>query len=265
MNYWHAFCIALIQGLTEYLPISSTAHQVLMPPLLGWRDPGLFFDVATNTGTLLAIIIYLRREVVQLLGAWGRSLAGGGMNPDARLAWAVLWGTLPVAVAGLLFHHAVETWLRSPIVIALASIGFGLLLWLADRSAKGGRDEYSVRAWDVVVVGVAQALALIPGTSRSGITMTAGLAQGMTRTAAARFSFLLAIPVSILAGGFDALHLLRATTPVPWAAFGFAALVAFVSGYAVIGLFLRFVERIGYTPFVIYRVLLGVFLLFYFA
>lgn len=265
MNYWHAFWIALIQGLTEYLPISSTAHQVLMPPLLGWHDPGLFFNVATNTGTLLAIIIYLRREVVQLLGAWGRSLAGGGLNRDARLAWAVLWGTLPVAIAGLAFHHAVETWLRSPRVIALASIGFGLLLWWADRAAKGRRSEYEVRAWDVAVVGVAQALALIPGTSRSGITMTAGLAQGMTRTAAARFSFLLAIPVSILAGAFDALHLITAPASVPWAAFGLAALVAFVSGYAVIGLFLRFVERIGYTPFVVYRVLLGGFLLFYFA
>lgn len=264
MNYWHAFWLALIQGLTEYLPISSTAHLVLVPPLLGWRDPGLFFDVATNTGTLLAIIIYLRREIVQLLGAWGRSLTGRGLDREGRLAWAVLWGTIPVAVAGLVFAHAVETWLRSPIIIAVASIGFGALLWWADRRATGRRSEYDVRAWDVVVIGVAQALALIPGTSRSGITMTAGLAQGLSRTSAARFSFLLAIPVSVLAGAFDALHLLTNPQTVPWPAFGFAALVSFVSGYAVIDLFLKFVERIGYAPFVVYRVLLGLFLLAYF-
>lgn len=255
MSYLHAFWLALVQGLTEFLPISSAGHLILMPQLFGWPDQGLYFDVATNTGTLFAVLLYLRQDVRDLLLAWLRSIGGGEPSRDARLAWAVLWATVPVGVAGLLAadyaHH-----LRTPLVIAVTSIGFGLLLWVADRN-RGQRSVYQIRAVDVIVIGLAQALALIPGTSRSGITMTAGVFLGLSRQGAARFSFLLAIPVSVLAGGLDLVHLITNPQSLPWGIFGFAVLVAFASGYACIGLFLRLIERIGFIPFVIYRVALG--------
>lgn len=255
MSYFHAFWLALVQGLTEFLPISSSGHLIIMPQLFGWPDQGLYFDVATNTGTLFAVLLYLRRDVRDLLLAWLRSIGGGEPSQDARLAWAVIWATVPVGAAGLIAadyaHH-----LRTPLIIAVTSIGFGLLLWVADRN-RGRRSAYQIRAVDVVVIGFAQALALIPGTSRSGITMTAGVFQGLSRQGAARFSFLLAIPVSVLAGGLDLVHLITDPQALPWEIFGFAVLVAFASGYACIGLFLRLIERIGFIPFVIYRVALG--------
>lgn len=260
MSYLHAFWLALVQGLTEFLPISSSAHLILMPRALGWSDQGLHFDVATNTGTLLAVLLYLRREVRDLLLAWLRSIKSGKTSQDARLAWAVIWATVPVGAAGLVAADYADH-LRTPLVIATTSIGFGLLLWVADRS-RGQRSVYQIRTADVVVIGLAQALALIPGTSRSGITMTAGVFQGLSRQGAARFSFLLAIPVSVLAGGLDVVHLITHPQALPWGIFGFAVLVAFISGYACINLFLRLIERIGFTPFVIYRVALGAVLLF---
>lgn len=260
MDWSHAFWLALVQGLTEFLPISSSGHLILMPHIFGWKDQGLYFDVATNTGTLFAVLVYLRREVRDLLVAWVKSLAGGGLQREARLAWAVLWATIPVGLAGLLMAKFAGDALRTPMVIAATSIFFGILLWWADRQCRGQRDEYDVGARDVIVIGVAQALALIPGTSRSGITMTAGVFQGLSREGAARFSFLLAIPVSILAGGLDVVHLITNPETLPWGVFAFAMLVAFVSGYACIDIFLRLISRIGFTPFVIYRVLLGMLL-----
>lgn len=259
MSYMHAFWLALVQGLTEFLPISSSAHLILMPHLFDWPDQGLYFDVATNTGTLLAVLLYLRQEVWELLLAWLGWFRKGVMNQDARLAWAVIWATVPVGAAGL-FAASYAELLRTPLVIATTSIGFGLLLWIADRS-RGRRRVHEIRAADVVVIGCAQALALIPGTSRSGITMTAGVFQGLSRQSAARFSFLLAIPVSLLAGGLDLLHLVTHPQTLPWGVFGFAVLVAFTTGYACIALFLRLIERTGFTPFVIYRIALGAILL----
>ena len=259
MSYLHAFWLALVQGLTEFLPISSSGHLILLPQLFDWPDQGLYFDVATNTGTLLAVLLYFRRDVRELLLAWMRSIRRGGLSREGRLAWAVLWATVPVGAAGLLVANYAD-YLRTPLVIAATSIGFGALLWIADRS-RGRRSVYEIRFTDVIVIGCAQALALIPGTSRSGITMTAGVFQGLSREGAARFSFLLAIPVSLLAGGLDAVHLITHPQVLPWELFGFAVLVAFISGYACIGLFLRLIERIGFAPFVIYRIVLGVVLL----
>ena len=263
MDWSHAFWLAVVQGLTEFLPISSSAHLILMPHLFGWRDQGLYFDVATNTGTLIAVLVYLRKEVWRLLLAWLGSLGGGGLTRDARLAWAVIWGTVPVGAAGLVAAHYSDA-LRTPLIIAVASIGFGLLLWWADRRRHSSRDEHDVNWRDVLVIGVAQALALIPGTSRSGITMTAGVFRGLSRKAAARFSFLLAIPVSVLAGGLDVVHLITHPTALPWGTFAFAVAVSGVAGYACIDLFLRLIDRIGFLPFVIYRVALGLVLLAFF-
>jgi undecaprenyl-diphosphatase len=253
-----------LQGLTEFLPISSSAHLILLPNLLGWEDQGLAFDVAVHVGTLLAVMIYFRHELQRLLGAWFASCLYRQMNVDARLAWLLLLATVPAALAGLLLYDVVETYLRSPLVIALATIGFGLLLGVADRRGRQERSEDTLMLTDAIWIGLAQALALIPGTSRSGITMTAGLALGLTRSAAARFSFLLSIPVILMAGGFESLQLLQQSTPVAWSDLLLGTAVAAISAYLCIHFFMRLIERIGMLPFVAYRLLLGVFLLLLF-
>ena len=264
MDNLHAVWLALLQGLTEFLPISSSAHLILVPRLFGWEDQGLAFDVAVHVGTLTAVVAYFRHDVVRLLQAWLRSCVTRQLTADARLAWFVVLGTLPAAVAGLLLHDVISSYLRSPLVIALATIGFGVLLWWSDRYGRQARVEASLRLMDVVWIGLAQALALIPGTSRSGITMTAGLALGLTRSAAARFSFLLSIPVILMAGGYESLKLVQQAEPVAWGSMLLGALVAAVSAYLCIHFFLRLIERTGMLPFVIYRLLLGLVLLFLF-
>ena len=265
MDYLHAIVLALVQGLTEFLPISSSAHLILLPRLLGWTDQGLAFDVAVHIGTLTAVIAYFRQDVMRLLCAWGLSCARWQLTADARLAWLVLLGTVPVAVAGLLLHDMVENTLRSPLVIAAATIGFGLLLGLSDTRGRKIRSENTLRFSDVLWIGLAQALALIPGTSRSGITMTAALALGLTRSAAARFSFLLSVPVILMAGGYETLQLLQQAEPVEWGVILLGTAVAGVSAYLSIHFFMRLIEKVGMLPFVIYRLLLGVFLLLLFV
>lgn len=257
MDHLHAVYLALLQGFTEFLPISSSAHLILLPRLLGWTDQGLAFDVAVHVGTLAAVLVYFRVEVLHLFSAWLRSLGTRRLDADARLAWFVLLGTVPAAVLGLLLHDVVETLLRSPLVIATTTIGFGVLLGVADRGGRQRRDEHALTVGDVIVIGLAQALALIPGTSRSGITMTAGLALGMTRSAAARFSFLLSIPLIMMAGGYETLTLLEQAAPVDWQDMLLGAAVSAVSAWLCIHLFLKLIERIGMMPFVVYRLLLG--------
>lgn len=257
MDNLHAIYLALLQGLTEFLPISSSAHLILLPRLLGWQDQGLAFDVAVHVGTLLAVLAYFRVEVLQLLTAWLRSLGTRRVDADARLAWFVILATVPAALLGLLLHDVIETYLRSPLVIAAATIGFGVLLGVTDRFGRQHRDEHALRVGDALMIGIAQALALVPGTSRSGITMTAGLALGMTRSAAARFSFLLSIPLIVLAGGYEALKLVQQPGPVDWQAILTGALISAISAWLCIHYFLKLIERIGMLPFVVYRLLLG--------
>lgn len=256
MDWLQTVILALMQGFTEFLPISSSAHLILVPVITGWPDQGLAFDVAVHVGTLAAVVAYFRDEIVQLFFGWLRSVTGKGLDTEGRLAWAVLLGTVPAGLAGLLFADIIETSLRGPLVIATTTIVFGVLLGLADR-LRGARDEHAITWVDVLIIGVAQAVALIPGTSRSGITMTAGLFVGLTRTAAARFSFLLSIPVIVLAGGYETLKLLESTEPVDWAVLGGGTLLAFVAAYACIHFFLKWLPKIGMLPFVIYRLLLG--------
>ncbi|MFB6260438.1 MAG: undecaprenyl-diphosphate phosphatase, partial [Thiohalorhabdaceae bacterium] len=253
--------LALLQGITEWLPISSSAHLILFPRLAGWPDQGLGFDVAVHAGSLAAVLIYFRGEIVAMARDWARSVVTRRLTGEAGLAWAVLLGTIPVGLAGLAFKDVVETTLRDPHVLAWALIGFGLLLWAADRWGRRQRSEHQLTSRDVAVIGCAQALALIPGTSRSGITMTAGLAVGWTREASARFSFLLAIPVIVLAGGLDVVDIARgeARQPLDVLVIGFAA--SAVSAYLCIRAFLAWIARIGMTPFVIYRIGLGLLLL----
>jgi undecaprenyl-diphosphatase len=264
MDTLQTILLALLQGLTEFLPISSSAHLILLPRLLGWVDQGLAFDVAVHVGTLLAVVLYFRHDVLRLLRAWLKSCVDRRLTADARLAWLVLLGTVPVAVAGLVFHDFIETYLRSPLVIALATIVFGLLLGLADWRGRQNRSEDTLTLSDVLWIGMAQMLALIPGTSRSGITMTAALALGLTRSAAARFSFLLSIPVILLAGGYESLQLVQQSDAVAWAEILLGTTVAAISAYTCIHFFMRLIERVGMFPFVIYRLLLGAWLLLLF-
>lgn len=257
MDTLQLLLLAILQGLTEFLPISSSAHLILLPRLAGWADQGLAFDVAVHVGTLAAVIAYFRRELARMAGDWGRSVVTGRHTADSRLAWAVLIATVPVGLAGLLLKDAVETGLRSPAVIAWATIGFGLLLWWADAVGRRRRDEHSLRLPDILLIGVAQALALVPGTSRSGITITAGLMVGLTRRAAARFSFLLSIPVIALAGALEVLELARGGVELSWQPLLMGALSAGITAYLCIHFFLRLLDRIGLAPFVLYRLLLG--------
>lgn len=257
--------LALLQGLTEFLPISSAAHLILFPRLFGWPDQGLAFDVSVHVGSLVAVVTYFRHELKPMVRDWVRHVAGRGATHDSRLAWAVLVGTIPAGLAGLAFKGLVENTLRGPVVIAAATIGFGLLLWSADVSGRRVRDEYTLSWWDVIVIGGAQALALIPGTSRSGITITAGLALGLTRAAAARFSFLLSIPIIILAGGLNAVELSQSESHLPWDSLMLGTVLAAISAYLCIHLFLKLIERISMLPFVIYRLLLGIWLFYLYA
>jgi undecaprenyl-diphosphatase len=256
--------LALVQGLTEFLPISSSAHLILVPVLSDWPDQGLAFDVAVHVGTLSAVVWYFRSEVIRMSRDWLLSCRHGQLVGESRLAWAVIWGTVPVAVTGLLLHDLVDTVLRSPLVIAWATIGFGLLLWLADVRGQRQRNEHHLTWRDVVVIGMAQALALIPGTSRSGITMTAGLFMGLTREAAARFSFLLSIPTILMAGGYKGMQLVNEPAAVDWMAMFIGVALSALTAYTCIYLFLRLLERIGMLPFVLYRLLLGGALLYFF-
>ena len=282
MELLHIVWLALVQGLTEFLPVSSSAHLILVPSLLGWPDQGLAFDVAVHLGTLVAVVGYFRVDIVTLFLAWVRSLGtllapargvrGGGardgavldggsgpmpLAPEARLAWGVVLGTIPAGLVGLLFKDEIETYLRSPLVIATTTVLFGLLLWYADRRSTLARDEHSLGWRDFLVVGAAQALALVPGTSRSGITITAGLLLGLTRAAAARYSFLLSIPIIVLSGIGVTRDLALDPAPVDWAALAIGTVVAAVSAFLCIKLFLAHINRMGMGPFVLYRLALG--------
>ena len=265
MDWLQVWVLALVQGLTEFLPISSAAHLILVPVLTAWDDQGLAFDVAIHVGTLAAIVVYFRHELIVVTRAWFAQVSGRGATSESMLAWAVIFGTLPAALAGLAFAGVIENSLRSPLVIATTTIGFALLLWLADWRGRGTRDEFSIRWRDIGIVGGAQALALIPGTSRSGITMTAALLLGFSRKAAARYSFLLAIPIIAMAGAYETLKLVQAPPDqVNWMQLFAGAVIAGIAAWLCVHWFLKLIERIGMLPFIIYRLILGFFLLWVF-
>ncbi len=257
MTWFEAVILALVQGLTEFLPISSSAHLILPSQILGWEDQGLAFDVAVHVGTLLAIVIYFRKEVARLASAWSLSVIGKEKSDDSKLAWLIILATIPAGLSGFLFNDFISEHLRSTAVIATTTIVFGIALYIADK--RGSRqirlEQISIRT--ALVIGLSQALALIPGTSRSGITMTAALLLGFSRDAAARFSFLLSIPLIAAAGMLKGKELAETGTDNDWFLVILGTVVAFLSAYACIHFFLKFLERIGFTPFVVYRLLLG--------
>jgi undecaprenyl-diphosphatase len=261
MDSLHIVVLAIVQGITEFLPISSSAHLVLLPQLLNWSEHGLVFDVAVHFGSLLAVLYYFRYDVGRMLYAWARTLAGGEANQDSLLAWWVIVGTLPAVFVGFVFLYSIENSLRAPWIVAAASIFFGVLLWVADLKSARRRDEYELTLKDVLMIGCCQVLSLSPGTSRSGITITMALFLGLTRQAAARFSFLLAMPVIFASGVLQTVRMVTEVNPIGWDELALGIVLSAASAGLCIRYFLRLVDRIGMLPFVIYRVLLGILIL----
>ena len=261
MDYFQAVWLAVIQGISEFLPISSSAHLILPSEILGWPDQGLAFDVAVHVGSLIAVITYFRNDIVSLTLAWLDSIFVRRQSPESKLAWCIVLGTVPAGLAGLLLGGLIELHLRSMSVIAFTMIFFGLLLAWADMRGRGERSIYQFTWKSALVVGGAQVLALIPGTSRSGITITAALALGFDRETAARFSFLLAIPIIMLSGSLKGLELIGAES-VDWAMIATGTALSGITAYLCIKLFLNVIQRIGMLPFVIYRMLLGALLIY---
>ena len=255
-----AVILASVQGITEFLPISSSGHLILVPYFLGWRDQGLAFDIATNTGTLLAIVAYFHRDLRDLIVGFftGAPRSGDDGFAPRPMAWNLVIGTIPAGLAGLLFHDWIATEARNPLLIACTTLFYGLLLWLADRIGRKERDVGTLFWRDALIIGIAQALALVPGTSRSGITITAGLLLGLTRPAAARFTFLLSVPIGVLVALKDAKDLVE--NPVgtdQLAMMGIGLFVSAIVGYAVIAWLLSWLRRRSLTAFVVYRVILA--------
>lgn len=266
MDIWQIITLALLQGLTEFLPISSSAHLILVPEFTTWEDQGTAFDVAVHLGTLTAVIFYFRNDIKPLFLAWTQSVRTRELKPESRLVWGVIVGTIPVSIVGLLI--SVTGWmdhLRSGLLIATTTLIFGGLLWYADTHASQKRNEYQITWLDITFIGLAQAVALLPGTSRSGITITAALLMGLSREAAARFSFLLSIPAIILAGADETVLVLTQNIPVDWTALLLGLIISAVSAYLCIEVFIRLLNQIGMLPFVIYRLVLGVFLLIWYG
>ncbi len=250
--------LAIVQGLTEFLPISSSGHLILAPHLFGFSDQGLAFDVAVHLGSLSAVLIYFRRDIWRIASAWlGALPPGRPQTAGSRLGWAIIVGTLPVVVGGLLLKSLVEGELRAPWVIAMTTVLFGLLLGWVDRRATRQRDIETLTLRDALLIGASQVLALVPGTSRSGITMTTGLWLGLSRQAASRFSFLLSIPTILASSMLITKDLLETPAAVDWSGLGLGVVLSGIAAYTTIFFFLRFIERIGMWPFVVYRLLLG--------
>jgi undecaprenyl-diphosphatase len=260
IDLWQVLALALVQGLTEFLPISSSAHLVIPPIILGWPDQGLAFDVAVHVGTLSAVLIYYRRDLRDMLVAWLRSLTGGAASDDSRLVWYLAVATIPAGVVGLVAGDYIELHLRNLGVIATTTLVFGLLLGVAQRRGAESGAGRKLNLPLALAVGMAQALAPVPGVSRSGVTITAGLMLGMDRQGAARFSFLLSIPIIASAGALKLGDLAVGGAPVDWDALVTGAVVSAVTAYLCIALFLRLLDRVGLMPFVYYRIALAVLL-----
>lgn len=265
MDWFQVTLLALLQGLTEFLPVSSSGHLILPAQIFGWADQGLAFDVAVHVGTLLAVALYFYRDIYQLTQAWFSSVFKDRKSQQSLMAWGVIFATLPACFAGWVFNGFIEGNLRSTFVIAITTLLFGALLWWADVKGRRSRGEDDFTMKDAIWIGLAQALALIPGTSRSGITITAALMLGLTRQAAARFSFLLSIPLIMAAGLLKGVELYQTGTEAQISHTLIGGLIAFGAALACIHLFLRLLDRIGMLPFVIYRLFLGVILLAFFV
>ena len=262
MPLYQIIVLAIIQGITEFLPISSTAHLALAPWLLGWTDPGLTFDIALHLGTLLSVLVYFFRTWLQVIAqAFGIRYGDDEMlRQNPRLLWLMAIGSLPVGFFGFIFGRQAETTWRNPFVIGTMLIAVGVLMWIGERAGTRKKNLAGVTLGDSVAIGVAQALAIVPGTSRSGITITAGLFRNLDRVAAARFSFLLATP-AIAAAAAKAFYDLAKHGGIPaemQLPFVIGIVLSGLSGFAVIAFFLRFLQRHGLLFFIYYRIVFGI-------
>ena len=274
MNFFQAIFLGLVQALTEYLPVSSSAHIRIIGDLMLGSDPGAAFTAIIQIGTELAVILYFRRDIIRILGAWFGSLFGkegkdfksrmGAHNPDTQMGWFIILGTMPILIAGLLFKHAIEGSLRNLWITVTVLVLFGVLLWVVDARSKQVKTMKEMTWKDALIFGIGQMLALIPGVSRSGGTITFGRAMGYTREAAVRVSFLMAIPAVFGAGILEAVSAVKDVAAGDagmfpgWGPTIAAAIVAFVVGYVVIIGFLKFVSTFSYKAFAIYRIGLAV-------
>lgn len=259
MDYLQVILLAIIQGVTEFLPISSSAHLILPSQLLGFDDQGLAFDVAVHLGSLLAVIAYFKRDIIQLTQAWCLHVFQKNKTLESALAWQTIVATIPAVIVGFGLNHS-NIEMRSLLIIASTTIIFGVVLGVADKmSATSTRLSTTNR--DAWIIGLAQCIALIPGTSRSGITMTAGLMLGLDKHTAARFSFLLSIPLIIAASSLKTFELIQSDLVVDWAMLATGIALSCITAYACIKLFLQWINQIGFMPFVIYRLALGFILL----
>ncbi|PGH51705.1 undecaprenyl-diphosphate phosphatase [Streptomyces sp. Ru87] len=273
MTWFESFILGLVQGLTEFLPISSSAHLRLTAAFADWQDPGAAFTAITQIGTETAVLIYFRKDIGRILSAWSRSLFNKEMrrDHDAQMGWLVIVGSIPIGVLGLTFKDQIEGPFRDLRLIAVTLIGMGIVLGIADRlsarTESGGKHraggqrktlrELGVK--DGLIYGCCQALALVPGVSRSGATISGGLFMGYTREAAARYSFLLAIPAVLASGALELTEIGEGSHGhASWGPTIFATFVAFVVGYAVIAWFMKFITTRSFMPFVIYRIILGI-------
>ncbi len=258
MSWFEAVVLGVVQGLTEFLPISSSAHILIVSRLFGWGDPGAAFTAVSQIGTEAAVLIYFRRDIARILSAWFRSFRDPDLRQgiDARMGWYVIVGTIPIAVLGLTFASVIETSARNLWIVATVLIVFGVVLGVADRFGRKTKELDSLNVRDGVLFGFGQALALIPGVSRSGATISTGLGLGFSRYAATRYAFLLAIPAVLASGLYEATKI-GDDPNVQWAQTIIATSIALIVGYLVISWLIKWVTTRSYMPFVIYRIVLG--------
>jgi undecaprenyl-diphosphatase len=261
MTVFEAIVLGIVQGLTEFLPVSSTAHLRIIPALLGWDDPGAAFSAVTQIGTLVSVLIYFRNDISKMSGAFFSSLKTRKIfeSEDSRLAWYIIFGTIPIAILGLLLKDFIEDEFRSLYVIAASLIGLAIILVFAERSSKRNRDLKSMNFLETQIVGLAQAVALIPGSSRSGTTITAGLFLNLSRESAARFSFLLSIPAIGLSGVYQLYKLkdaiLAGEIGLPLL---IATVVSGIVGFVSIDFLLKFLRSHSTYLFIVYRIIIGI-------
>jgi undecaprenyl-diphosphatase len=258
VDAFQAIVLGIVQGLTEFLPVSSTGHLRIVPAFLGWEDPGAAFTAVTQLGTLAAVLLFFRADLWRIARTWFRSLREPELRSDldARMGWYIGLGTIPISIFGFLFRNQIESGARSLYLIGTTLIVLGLLLLVAEKVARRDRELSDIRGRDAALIGFAQALALIPGVSRSGATITAGLFAGFDRASAARYSFLLSVPAVVISGLFEARKIggEGAAGVVPTL---IATLLAFIVGYASIAWLLRWLATHSTAVFVFYRVALG--------
>jgi undecaprenyl-diphosphatase len=267
MLIWQAIVLGIVEGVTEFLPISSTGHLTIVEKLMGFNidDPALTaFTAVIQVGAIFATLIYFRRDIVRIVVAWVRGLfhASERKNMDYRMGWAVIIGTIPIAVIGLVFKHQIETGLRSLWFVAIALLAWSGVMWLADHTASQKRHEESTTWKDTLIIGLTQCLALIPGVSRSGATMSAGLFRGFDRVAVTRLSFFLAIPALLAAGALEVVSRANDISQgIGWGPTIVATIVTFIVAYASIAWLLKYIARHSYAVFIWYRVIVGIILI----